>query len=328
MVATRQSPGVKGTIAAALFLSLAGSLGLSQRGADTAQAPAAAKPECTFTVQNDVATPMRDGTVLRSNVYTPDGPGPYPILMVRTPYNKDRPFNGAYGAPDAWAGNCYIVVSQDVRGQYKSDGIWYPFRSEATDGYDAIEWAAALPKSNGKVGMYGFSYPGATQWLPATLRPPHLTAIIPAMTSSDYRDGWTYEGGALYQAFTRLLADEQHREQRRAAPPGGHGSRCRVRGRAAGLRRQVEVVPAAEGLCAAAPGGSAGRGLPLRLAEASRGRRLLAGVEHPEALGAGHRAGDQFRGLVRSSSSTVRSRTSWACGRTAARSSRAMASGS
>ena len=133
-----RSVRVRGTIAAALFLSLAGSLGLSQRGGDTAQAPAAAKPECTFTVQNDVATPMRDGTVLRSNVYTPDGPGPYPILMVRTPYNKDRPFNGAYGAPDAWAGNCYIVVSQDVRGQYKSDGIWYPFRSEATDGYDAI----------------------------------------------------------------------------------------------------------------------------------------------------------------------------------------------
>ena len=203
MVVTRQLPGLKGTIAAALFLFLAGSLGLAQRGGDTAQAPAGAKPECTFTVQNDVATPMRDGTVLRSNVYTPDGPGPYPILMVRTPYNKDRPFNGAYGAPDAWAGNCYIVVSQDVRGQYKSDGIWYPFRSEATDGYDAIEWAAALPKSSGKVGMYGFSYPGATQWLPATLRPPHLTAIIPAMTSSDYRDGWTYEGGALYQAFTQ-----------------------------------------------------------------------------------------------------------------------------
>ena len=72
---------------------------------------------------------MRDGTILRANVYTPDQPGPFPIvLMVRTPYNKDRPFNAAYGGPDVWAGNCYIVVSQDVRGQYKSDGIWYPFR--------------------------------------------------------------------------------------------------------------------------------------------------------------------------------------------------------
>jgi uncharacterized protein len=185
--------------AASLALLLAGGLAFAQRGA----APAAEPPDCTFTVQNDVPTTMRDGTILRSNVHTPDGAGPYPIILIRTPYNKDKPFNGAYGGPDVWAGRCYIVVAQDVRGQYKSDGAWYPFRHEATDGYDTIEWAAALPKSNGKVGMYGFSYPGATQWLPATLRPPHLTAILPAMTSSDYRDGWTYEGGALYQAFTQ-----------------------------------------------------------------------------------------------------------------------------
>ena len=187
------------TLFASLIAAAAGSSVIAQPGAP----PATDKPACTFTVQNDVPTPMRDGTRLRSNVYTPEGAGPYPILLVRTPYNKDKPFNGAYGGPDVWAGRCYIVVAQDVRGQYKSDGVWYPFRNEATDGYDAIEWAAALPKSSGKVGMYGFSYPGAIQWLLATLRPPHLTAILPAMTSSDYRDGWTYEGGALYQAFTQ-----------------------------------------------------------------------------------------------------------------------------
>jgi putative CocE/NonD family hydrolase len=170
-----------------------------------AQGPAThtADETCTFTVQNDVPTAMRDGTILRSNVFTPDQPGPHPVVMIRLPYNKDRPMTNSYGLPNVYAEHCYIVVSQDVRGQYKSDGVWYPFRSEATDGYDAIEWAAALPKSNGKVGMYGRSYPGATQWLPATLRPPHLAAIIPAMTSSDYHDNWTYESGALYQAFTQ-----------------------------------------------------------------------------------------------------------------------------
>ena len=84
-----------------------------------------------------------------------------------------------------------------------------------------IEWAAKLPKSNGKVGMYGFSYPGATQWLPATLRPPPLTAIVPAMTSSDYYDGWTYEGGALYQAFAESWPMNSIAQQRRAAPPDG-----------------------------------------------------------------------------------------------------------
>jgi len=158
---------------------------------------------CTFTVQTDVPATMRDGVVLRANVFTPDQPGTYPVVMIRLPYNKDRPMTGTYGLPDVYASHCYIVVSQDVRGQYKSDGVWYPFRNEAADGYDTIEWAARLPKSNGKVGMYGRSYPGATQWLPAMLRPPHLAAIVPAMTSSDYREGWTYESGALDQAFAQ-----------------------------------------------------------------------------------------------------------------------------
>jgi putative CocE/NonD family hydrolase len=159
---------------------------------------------CTVTTQNDVPTTMRDGTILRSNVFTPNEPGPFPVILQRLPYNKDNALGGAYGKPEVYAARCYIVVEQDVRGQYKSDGVWYPFRNEANDGYDTIEWAAKLPKSNGKVGMYGFSYPGATQWLPATLKPPHLTAIIPAMTSSDYREGWTYENGALMHGFTSI----------------------------------------------------------------------------------------------------------------------------
>ncbi len=160
--------------------------------------------DCTVTAQMDVETKMRDGTILRSNVFTPDQPGPFPVILQRVPYNKDGALSGNYGRPEAYGVRCFIVVEQDVRGQYKSDGVWYPFRSEATDGYDTIEWAARLPKSNGKVGMYGFSYPGATQWLPATLHPPHLTAIVPAMTSSDYREGWTYEHGALMHGFTSI----------------------------------------------------------------------------------------------------------------------------
>lgn len=169
------------------------------------QAPPPPTPAgaCTFTVQKDVAATMRDGTVLRANVFTPDAPGPHPVLLIRLPYDKERAQAYVYGQPDIYAARCYIVVVQDVRGQYKSDGTFYTFRHEAEDGYDTIEWAAALPKSNGKVGTYGFSYPGATQWLPATLRPPHLVAIAPAMTSSDYYEGWTYEHGALNQAFAQ-----------------------------------------------------------------------------------------------------------------------------
>ena len=162
---------------------------------------ASAAESCTYTKADDVPTAMRDGTILRSNVFTPTAPGTFPVILLRLPYNKDLAQTYVYASPGFYASHCYIVVVQDVRGQYKSDGFFYTFRYEANDGYDTIEWAAALPKSNGKVGMYGFSYPGGTQLLPATLRPPHLVAIVPAMTASDYHDGWTYEGGALDQSF-------------------------------------------------------------------------------------------------------------------------------
>src|SRR6266446_7971579 len=164
-------------------------------------AAASAAESCSYTKADDVPTAMRDGTILRSNVFTPTAPGRFPVILLRLPYNKDLAQTYVYASPGFYASHCYIVVVQDVRGQYKSDGFFYTFRYEANDGYDTIEWAAALPKSNGKVGMYGFSYPGGTQLLPATLRPPHLVAIVPAMTSSDYHDGWTYEGGALDQSF-------------------------------------------------------------------------------------------------------------------------------
>jgi hypothetical protein len=181
-------------------------------GASSAAFAQQASSTCTYTESIDVPTAMRDGTILRSNVFTPNEPGTYPVILLRLPYNKDAAQSFVYATPGFYASHCYLVVVQDVRGQYKSDGFFYTFLTEATDGYDTIEWTAGLPKSNGKIGMYGFSYPGASQWLPATLRPPHLVTIIPAMTSSDYHDGWIYEGGALDQSFaedwpTRYLAN-------------------------------------------------------------------------------------------------------------------------
>lgn len=162
---------------------------------------AQASDTCTYTMDTDVPATMRDGTILRADVFTPTASDTFPVILLRLPYNKDRAQTYVYASPGYYASQCYNVVVQDVRGQYKSDGIFYTFRDEATDGYDTIEWAAGLPKSNGRVGMYGFSYPGASQWLAAALRPPHLVTIIPAMTSSDYHDGWTYEGGALDLSF-------------------------------------------------------------------------------------------------------------------------------
>jgi uncharacterized protein len=156
---------------------------------------------CTVRKEANVPVKMRDGTVLFADIYKPVEDGSYPVLLIRLPYNKALAQSFVYGPPEWYAAQCYIVISQDVRGQFMSQGTFYPLRDEMNDGYDTVEWAAQLPNSTGKVGMYGFSYVGATQWLAATQAPPHLTTIVPAHTSSDYYDGWFYEGGALSLAF-------------------------------------------------------------------------------------------------------------------------------
>jgi hypothetical protein len=121
------------------------------------------------------------------------------VLLQRTPYNK----NGGvvFGLKAAARG--YVVIVQDVRGRYTSDGEWYTFKHEPDDGYDTVEWAAALPYSNGKVGMWGGSYVGATQMLAAIAHPPHLAGICPVVTASNYHENWTYQGGAFEQWFNQ-----------------------------------------------------------------------------------------------------------------------------
>src|SRR5260221_2799091 len=104
------------------------------------------------------------------------------------------------------AGRGYVVIAQDVRGRFESEGEWYTFKNESEDGYDTVEWAAARPYSNGKVGMFGGSYGGATQFLTALAKPPHLAGICPNVTASNYHDGWTYQGGAFEQWFNESWA--------------------------------------------------------------------------------------------------------------------------
>ena len=149
------------------------------------------------TIERGVTATMRDGTILRADIYRPKTDGQFPVLLQRTPYNKS---NGtSFGLNAAARG--YVVVIQDVRGRFTSDGDWYTFKSEPDDGYDTIEWAAALPYSNGKVGMFGGSYVGATQMLAAIAHPPHLAGICPVVTASNYHENWTYQGGAFEQWF-------------------------------------------------------------------------------------------------------------------------------
>jgi len=147
--------------------------------------------------ERDVAVSMRDGVKLRADIYRPDAEGKFPVLLQRTPYDKNRGVE--FGLKAAARG--YVVIFQDVRGRYASEGEWSPFRNESNDGYDSVEWAAALPYSAGKVGMFGGSYVGATQLLAAIAHPPHLAGICPAVTSSNYHDNWTYQGGAFEQWF-------------------------------------------------------------------------------------------------------------------------------
>ena len=149
------------------------------------------------TAERHVAAKMRDGVTLRADIYRPKAEGKFPVLLVRTPYDKTNSME--FGLRAAARG--YVVVEQDVRGRFESEGEWYPFKNETQDGYDTVEWAAALPYSNGKVGMFGGSYVGATQFLAALAKPPHLSGICPNVTASNYHDGWTYQGGAFEQWF-------------------------------------------------------------------------------------------------------------------------------
>jgi hypothetical protein len=129
---------------------------------------------------------MRDGVNLRADVYRPSGGGRFPVLVFRTPYGKHSTARSDRIHLKA-VERGYVVVMQDVRGRHDSDGIFEPYRQEGTDGYDTIEWAAAQAWSDGRIGTYGLSYPGAVQWLAAIEVPPHLVAMAPAMTFSTPR---------------------------------------------------------------------------------------------------------------------------------------------
>ncbi len=149
--------------------------------------------------QHDVPMKTRDGIVLYADIYRPRSAGKFPVILMRTPYDK----SASWAVSPAYriVPRGYVVIIQDVRGRYTSEGEWYPFRHEQADGFDTVEWAAALPYCDGKVGMIGAFYVGATQMLAAIAQPPHLDAIAPNMTASNYHDGWTYQGGAFEQWF-------------------------------------------------------------------------------------------------------------------------------
>jgi uncharacterized protein len=171
----------------------------------------------TVSVQRNLEMRTRDGVTLRSDVWRQAGGGPFPVLLMRTPYDKTQASTINYAHPGWYAEQGYLVVLQDVRGCWASEGDFEPFAHEQLDGHDAIEWAASLPGANGRVGMYGGSYVGATQLLAARGAPAALQAIAPGVTASQYYDGWAYQQGAFALAVNASWASDLAADQARRA---------------------------------------------------------------------------------------------------------------
>lgn len=147
------------------------------------------------------AVPMRDGVRLYADVYRPAAPGRYPVIVVRTPYGVQREGSRIHDDMVKFAQQGYAAIIQDVRGRYESEGAWDPFRYEARDGFDTIEWAAKQPWSNGKVATQGGSYLGHVQWAAGSQAPPHLVAMFPAVASTNIYANWITHGGAFRLSF-------------------------------------------------------------------------------------------------------------------------------
>ena len=148
-------------------------------------------------LERGVKCRLSDGTTLVSDHYYPEGEGPWPTLLMRQPYGRDIASTVVYAHPVEFARHGYHVAIQDVRGRGGSEGAFYPFRSEGRDGAETIAWLRQHAATNGRIGMYGFSYQGATQLLAAAEQPEGLQCIAPHMTAVDLYHGWFYHQGAL-----------------------------------------------------------------------------------------------------------------------------------
>jgi uncharacterized protein len=183
----------RGTAISAGLACVTGLALVMQMSARITSAAQATPALWTVTVDSNVEARMRDGVVLRADVYRPAAPGRFPVLLQRTPYAKSSGANAAR----ALAARGFVVVVQDSRGRYMSDGVARP-HDEAEDGHDTVEWAAALPYANGKVGMFGSSYLATTTLQAASQGPKHLAAIQPSAAYGHRFADLVFQGGAFY----------------------------------------------------------------------------------------------------------------------------------
>ena len=144
----------------------------------------------------DVKVPMRDGVSLSADIYLPRTEGPFPTVLVRTPYSNN--LENLIGRAHQLAQWGYACVLQDVRGRWDSEGDFRPFFDEAEDGYDTQQWIGQQTWSNGRIGMSGASYPAAVQWLSAPLRSEYLTCLVPRVMCNNYFQELIFPGGAFH----------------------------------------------------------------------------------------------------------------------------------
>jgi putative CocE/NonD family hydrolase len=181
-------------------------------------------PPTRIVLERNVEVPLRDGTALRADVYRPDDGERHPVLLQRTPYDKTLwALSWQVLDPTKMAEAGYAVVLQDVRGRFASGGEFSSYVNEADDGHDSVAWAAAQPWSSGRVGMYGASYMGQSQWLAAKTRPPALAALAATTAPNDAHRDLIFRGGALHLgvvAYWSLVAIAPHEllRRRRATP--------------------------------------------------------------------------------------------------------------
>lgn len=183
------------------------------------QAGEYSKPEFKVTEQRGVKVPMRDGVELVIDLFRPEAEGKFPVILLQTPYSRQH-----FGARATWfAQRGYVVANADVRGRYDSGGEWDPFDPlHKTDGYDLVQWLAGQPWSSGRVGTYGLSYMGWTQWWTANTAPPALKAIVPEVVPPDHFYNAPYQHGVI-TGWMMDWGSMNSQRTTRTAGPGPYG---------------------------------------------------------------------------------------------------------
>jgi predicted acyl esterase len=172
-----------------------------------AQTPSGQTPQQSSALRAEMVA-ARDGVKLATNIFLPEGPGPFPVLLERTPYGKD--VVGANNTEYTHRGYAFVV--QDCRGSGKSEGQYRPFLDDGVDGYDTVEWVAKQPWCNGKVGMFGASAMGIASNLAAIMHPPHLAAMFVMVARSSIYNQSSFMGGVFRKELNEPWLKRQKAE--------------------------------------------------------------------------------------------------------------------